>query len=113
MSQTNQLTTPQFHPASLAKPMIIGAAIAFILMCLFLFGDGDLPVNPAWPKYWWIRPFIVMAFAGAIGGAFYYFMDQMTYRGLNKAVAIILSLIVYIIGLWMGTVLGLNGTLWD
>jgi len=112
MSHTNRFPL-QIQPASLVKPMLIGASIAFILICLFLFGDGDLPVNHEWPKYWWIRPLIVVPIAGATGGAFYYFMDQMTSRGLNTSVAIILSLIVYIIGLWLGTVIGLDGTLWN
>lgn len=33
--------------------------------------------------------------------------------GLNKIAATILSVIIFIIGLWMGIVLGLDGTLWD
>jgi hypothetical protein len=61
-----------------------------------------------------IKPLIMVPLAGAMGGAFYYFMDHMSSQDrLNKIVAIILSLIVFIIGLWLGIVLGLNGTMWD
>jgi hypothetical protein len=55
----------------------------------------------------------VTPIAGAMGGAFYYLMDHLTYKGLNRTVAVILSIIVFAVGIWMGTVLGLAGTMWD
>ncbi|WP_394991687.1 potassium transporter KefB [Emticicia sp.] len=112
MTQSNNLTTKPIHPASLGKRMFLGAGIGLILITIFLFGAGK--PNPEWGKFWMIRPLIIVPFAGAMGGAFYYFMDYLRYRGsLKKIVAIILSIIVYIIGLWMGIVLGLDGTLWN
>lgn len=111
MSQRNNLTTQPNQPVSLAKPVLIGAGIALILISFFVFGvDGP---NPEWGKLWMIKPLIITPLAGAMGGAFYYFMDYMSYRGLNKTVVIILSMIGFIIALWLGTVLGLNGTMWN
>lgn len=103
-NQTNQ-------PVSLAKAMLIGGGIGFILISFFVFGV-DNP-NPEWPKLWYIRPLIVTPIAGAMGGAFWYLMDLMSTRGMNKTVAVILSLIVFVIGLWLGTILGLAGTMWN
>ncbi|HEY1025926.1 MAG TPA: hypothetical protein VGE26_12220 [Sphingobacteriaceae bacterium] len=112
MKATNNPTTPQNHPASPALPMLIGAGIGFILISFFVFGV-DNP-SPDWPKFWYIRPLIVTPVAGAMGGAFYYLMDYLSsYRGLNRTVAVILSVIVFFVGLWLGTVLGLAGTMWN
>jgi hypothetical protein len=111
MTQRDSVTTQPYQPVSLIKPVLIGAGIALAVISFFVF-SVDEP-NPAWGKLWMIRPLIVTPFAGAMGGAFFYFMDQMTYRGMNRTIAVILSLIVYIIGLWLGTVLGLVGTLWN
>ena len=110
MKQENS-TMQADQKLSLAKPMLIGAAIGLALISVFVFGV-DNP-NPEWPKLWRIRPLIVTPIAGAMGGAFYYLMDHLTYKGLNRTVAVILSIIVFAVGLWMGTVLGLAGTMWD
>jgi hypothetical protein len=92
--------------------MLQGAGFALILITIFLF-SVDEP-NPAWPKLWMLKPLIIVPIAGAMGGVFYYYMDFLRYQGgWKKALAILLSLVGYIIVLWIGTVLGLNGTLWD
>ena len=110
MKQSN-LTAESDQPLSLATPILIGAAMGLIVISFFVFGVND--PNPEWGKLWMIRPLIITPMAGATGGAFYYLMDRLTSTGLNKTVAVALSLIVFIIGLWLGTVLGLAGTLWD
>ncbi len=111
MKQNNLKTQPK-QPVSLAKPILIGAGIGLILISFFVFGVDE--PNPEWGKLWMIKPLIMVTLAGAVGGAFYYLMDHLSSRGgLNKTVAIILSLIVFIIGLWLGIVLGLNGTMWN
>jgi hypothetical protein len=100
------------HPLSVSKLMAIGGGIAFILIIIFL-----LPVpkaKPEWPALWMIKPLIVVPVAGAMAGIFYYFMDHLRFQGgWKKFLANIFSLIAYIIALWMGTILGLHGTLWN
>ena len=94
--------------------MLIGAAIALFLISLFLFGDGDLPVNPEWPAYWYIRPLVVAPIAGAMGAGFSCVLDDLRHQGgWKQAFAIVFILIVFIVSLWLGTVLGLVGTLWN
>ena len=112
MAQRNNLTTQPIHPASLSKRMLLGGGIALILITIFLLG-APAP-NPAWPKLWMIRPLIIVPFAGAMGGGVYHVLDQMRAKGgWSKTLTVILGLIVYLIGLWMGTILGLDGTWWD
>ena len=112
MTHGNDLTTPQIHPASLGKRMLQGAGVALILISLFLLSADQ--ADPSWPRLWMLRPLIIVPLAGATGGVFYYFMDLLRYQGGSKKIlANILSLVVYIIGLWLGTVLGLDGTMWN
>lgn len=97
---------------SLIKRMVIGALIGLTLITIFLSGTGE--PNPEWGKYWWIRPIIIVPIAGAMGGAFNYFISEQDYKtDLGKILAIVISLIVFVIGLWMGSVLGLAGTYWN
>jgi hypothetical protein len=112
MTQTINSTTGPVHSSSLWKRILWGGGIAFLLISFFLLGAGE--PNPAWPKFWWIQPLVVVPLAGATGGLFYHLMDRFRSQGgWKKAVATIVSILVYIIGLWLGTVLGLNGTMWD
>ncbi len=111
MAQTNNSTS---HPnqASLVKRMLVGAGIGLLLISLFLLSAGE--PNPEWGKLWMIRPLIIVPLAGAMGGLCNYFIVQFHSQvGLNKTIAMILSVIVFIVGLWLGIVLGLDGTMWN
>lgn len=110
MTQT-QNSTSQLS-ASLSKRMLGGAAIGLLLITLFLF-SADEP-NLAWGTLWMIRPLVIVTLAGAMGGLSNYFIIVFHNRvGLNKTLAIILSVIIFIIGIWLGVVLGLDGTMWN
>lgn len=102
----------KIHPVSLIIRMLEGAGIAFIVISIFVFGV-DNP-NPEWGKYWIIKPLILTPLAGSVGGIFYYYMDHLRKEGgWIKIVAILLSLLGFLIILWMGVILGLNGTMWN
>jgi hypothetical protein len=111
MTQRNELQTQPNQPVSLVKPTLVGAGIALLVISFFVFGVDE--ANPAWGKFWMVRPLIITPLAGAMGGAFYSFMDYQSSRGFDRTLAILLSLVVYFIGLWLGTVLGLAGTMWN
>ncbi|WP_461111590.1 potassium transporter KefB [Spirosoma jeollabukense] len=112
MTQSNRLTTPPIYPASLGKRMAIGAGIGLVLISLFLLSVRE--PNPAWGKLWMIRPLLIVPLAGATGGLCTYFISHFQKQfGINKAVVTIVSALVCLIGLWLGFVLGLDGTLWD
>lgn len=92
--------------------MIIGGSIALILITTFLIGVKD--PNPEWGKFWTARPLLIVPIAGAAGGALYYFMTSLylKHRWQRTAMTILAS-IGFVIALWLGTVLGLAGTLWN
>ncbi len=97
---------------TLGKRMLLGVVIALTLLTLFLLTVKE--PNPAWGKYWMVRPYLLMTFAGAMGGLCnYIIINFRSVVGLNKTKAIVLSFVVFVIGLFMGFVLGLDGTLWN
>jgi hypothetical protein len=110
MTQMNN-STSQNQQDTLVKRMIVGAGIGLLLISLFVV---PAEANPAWGKFWMIRPLIVTPLAGAMGGLGNYFIvtfhDQ---AGINKTVAMILGVVILCVGLFLGVVLGLDGTLWD
>lgn len=111
MKQQDQLKTP-VHSSTIIKRIIYGGVIALILISFFL-STVDEP-KPEWGKFWMVRPLIIVPLAGAMGGIFYHYMDSLRSRGGWVTVAaIIIGLLGYIIILWLGTVLGLDGTLWN
>ena len=96
----------------LSKRMILGAGIGFLFISLFLItADG---AKPEWGDFWMLRPLLIAPFAGAMGGVFYTFLDPWRQKGGHqKFLANLLSVVVFIFGLWIGSVLGLDGTYWD
>jgi len=111
MTHTNYLIKPN-DTTLLIKLMVIGAGFGLLLAALFIrsAGEGD----PGWPQYWLIKPLIILPLAGATGGAFSYYLIQLTPKGgWKRILAIVLSLVIYLVGLWMGVVLGFHGTMWD
>jgi FtsH-binding integral membrane protein len=111
MAQNNEIQKQPAQQVSFLKPVLMGAGIALIVISFFVFGV-DNP-RPEWGKFWMLQPLIITPLAGALGGAFYAFMEYQASRGFNRTQAILLSMVVYLVGLWLGTVLGLAGTMWD
>ncbi|NEU09332.1 potassium transporter KefB [Flavihumibacter sp. R14] len=112
MTHRNELQQQSVHAASAGRRMLQGAGIALIIITAFLLSAGE--ANPAWPTLWIIKPLIIVPLAGALGGLFYYNMDPLRHQGGWRTVlAIVLSVMVYLVVLWLGVVLGLNGTMWD
>jgi hypothetical protein len=111
MTQPYQTPNPSLRPESFLLTLGVGAGIALLVISFFVFGV-DAP-SSAWGSYWRIRPLLLTPLAGAAGGAFWAVMAYLSTRGLNKVLAIVLSVLVYLVVLWIGTILGLVGTMWD
>ncbi len=112
MTQINQTQNQQIHSRPASVRMLQGAGIALFLIVLFLSGVNN--PDPSWGKYWMIKPLLVVPMMGAMGGLFYYYMDHLRQMdGWIKIAAYLISIIGYFVAVWMGSVLGLNGTLWN
>ena len=92
--------------------MLTGAVIGLIAITPFLISSGV--GRPEWGIFWKIRPLIVVPAAGAVGALIYHLMDHLRIEGgWKKIIANVVSVLIFIIGLWIGIVLGLAGTLWN
>jgi zinc transporter ZupT len=92
--------------------MLIGTVIALAVILTFVLGVNE--PNPAWHSTWWLRPIIITPLAGAGGGFFFHFIYELGKNGtLKKLLFTVIGVIGYVVALWLGTVLGLAGTLWD
>lgn len=113
MAPQNGLSALPVHSAPAGTRMLQGVGIALLFISMLLLSAGDSP-DADWHSLWFIKPLLITPLAGALGGAFYYFMDHLRYKGgWRRALAYVLSLLGFCIILWLGVVLGLNGTLWD
>lgn len=100
------------NSSSIIKFAAIGAVIGLALISIFLLGVKHS--DPSWPRYWQIRPLVIVPLATACGGVFFYFMNILVKNNAwVKLIATLIGIIGFIISLWMGTVLGLDGTLWN
>lgn len=92
--------------------MLVGAGIALVIILALVLSVDELP--PTWHKTWWVRPLVITPLAGAAGGLFFHFMFMLGKEGTwKKIVVTLIGIIGYVIALWMGTVLGLAGTMWN
>ena len=111
MTHSNKLTLQPDKPGSIGKRMLIGGVIGLAVILFFI-----LPINhpdAEWGQFWMIRPLIITPLAGAMAGLFSYLMAYLHKQyGWNKILTHTLSAIAFVIGIWMGIVLGLVGTLW-
>ena len=99
-------------PTFLLKWMVPGAIIGLVIISVFVF-TADNP-DPAWGKFWRIRPLIITPLAAAFGFLAFSLKDIIRPEGnLYKAVVYMASLVIFVIALWLGIVLGLDGTLWN
>lgn len=98
--------------SSMIRSAIIGASIGLVLISIFLLGVKNS--DPSWPRFWQLRPLIIVPLAGAAGAVCVYLLNSFNYQSAwTKWAARIVSLIGFVIALWMGSVLGLDGTLWN
>ena len=112
MTNQNNFADRSIDKSALTKYMIFGAIVGLAVISLFVFG-ADNP-KPEWGSYWRVRPLIITPLSGAAGGAVLYFMNNFwAQRGWAKAVTFAASIVIAVIGLWIGIVLGLDGTMWD
>lgn len=111
MIQTQNLNSKTIDSSALTKKMIIGAAIGLVIISFLVLPTQG---KPEWGNYWKIRPLLLVPFAGAVGGLVFHFIGFLGKAGGWKAVlATTAGILIFIIGIWMGIVLGLVGTLWN
>jgi hypothetical protein len=112
MTLTDNLTSGPIFTSALRKRMMIGAGIGLLVISFFIFGAGH--EKAAWGDYWRVKPLLLTPFIGAIAGLCFDATERLRQiDGWSGRLFTILSYIGYVLGLWIGIVLGLNGTMWN
>lgn len=110
MTHRKTSITGSIDKGSVIKSMLIGAGIGIFVILLFITGAET---KPHWPNLWKIRPLIFTPLAGALGGGLCYAAIKiLKKKRINGVIAVFISLVGFLITLWLGVVLGLDGTLW-
>ncbi|WP_130734599.1 hypothetical protein [Flavobacterium sp. J27] len=94
------------------KFAIAGAIVALIIILLLIFSVPN--PNPTWGKVWFVRPLVVTPFITSIGGALFYLINtkKTAFKFINLML-FLFSVFILLFFLWIGTILGLDGTLWN
>ncbi len=112
MEKTIKLFSAEIKINLLFKRMLLGAVLGFLIISFFVFGVEQ--PNPSWPSNWKIRPLIITPLASAFGILSFYLSDVLgVRRDWPRIFLVFISVILFLISLWLGTVLGLAGTMWN
>jgi hypothetical protein len=84
----------------LTLPAILGASVPFALLLFISIAAND-PFEP-----WMYLPLTLIPLGGACGGIFFYLMGFLWFpRGTKKLIAVIFSIVLYFVIVWMSSVL--------
>lgn len=112
MTYSFRLFSAEIEMRDVLKRMFLGALIGLAAISLLVFGVDD--PDPSWPANWRVRPLLVTPFVTAFGILSFYLKDIIGVKGdWPKIFLFMLSTVLFLISLWLGTVLGLDGTLWN
>ena len=96
-----------FHPETFVKRAVQGAAVGLVPMLVFMFGD-DVLRGERWTfGFREYIPMIAIMIGGAVGGMLSCLLDPMRYQGgWRRIAAIVLSVVVFIVAVWISSVAG-------
>ena len=112
MRITGLLTQYQITPKDILIKVLLGWGIGLVVISLFVFGVDD--PDPQWPPNWRVRPLILTPLATAFGMLAFFLKNLVRPKGSGMNILIFLvSVLGFVFSLWIGIVLGLDGTMWD
>ena len=118
MSTQNE-TLRSLNYNSLGKYALYGAGItlllAAILLSIILSIEDLLKGESLWKAAWLLVPLGTGTIGGTSGGIFYYLtVKWLKLTKWKKALGIIISIVAYILLVWLSLIVGLNAIgLWD
>lgn len=102
----------QISLSRVGKNMFIGAVIGLIVISSFVFTVNQ--PDPSWGAVWRIRPLILTPLITAFGMLAFLLKDFVSPNTRTKQILVFLfSMACFFISLWLGIILGLDGTLWN
>ncbi|PRY88915.1 hypothetical protein [Mongoliibacter ruber] len=106
------------HPSSPSRklliqrvllPTIIGGSLPLAFLLFIILTKEE------YFETWMIYPMTIIPLGGALGGAIFFLLVFHRYRvGTKKVFAIIFSIIIYLVSLWISAIIAFNFTgHWD
>ena len=98
------------------KTVLLNALTGYILGLgvISLFISGIDHPKPEWGQHWMIRPLIITPLVSAAGALALLLPDFLKIiTPWKRLLALFAGLILFMITLWLGIIVGLDGTLWN
>lgn len=96
---------------SFIKAAMTGGIVGLVIISVFVF---TAETKQEWGTLWQIKPLVITPLVAALGGgAFYATLSFFSANRWPKALGMTIGVLAFMVALWLGVVLGLNGTLWD
>jgi hypothetical protein len=97
---------------SLLLRMFLGWCIGLIIILIFIF-DVNEP-HPDWGDQWFVKPVLLTPAVTGFGIlSFYLIRIVHPTTNVGRALTYLLSSLLFLVSIWLGIVIGLNGTLWN
>ena len=103
----------------LGRFVLQGAGIALLLETIsiaIMFTIGGVLIGKTfWEGVWQFFPLVTVTAGGALGGMIYYLLVQKRQlSGWKKVMAVIFSVLFYIVLIWLSSIIGFSATgQWD
>lgn len=98
--------------AVLLKTAAGGWVIGLGIISLFVFGFQN--PDPEWGSYWRIRPLLLTPLIAGTGAVFAGLLFKMGQGSAGRKILFtLLAAGAFLFSVWIGIILGLDGTLWD
>jgi hypothetical protein len=112
MTKKTETTSPDIFSDLLITRIFVGLLVGLTVISFFIFRVPH--PKPEWGEWWRVRPLIVTPLMGALCGVGYHVVTSLLYQpGWRKTLGIVLGVIGCLVGMWMGIIMGLHGTLWN
>lgn len=102
------MTKTENSRTGLLKTAAGGWLTGLCLIALFVFSVQD--PDSEWGNYWRVRPLLLTPLVAGMGAMAAYFIYR---KGAGRILFTVLAAGAFLFSLWIGIILGLDGTLWD
>lgn len=90
----------------------IGALIGLVVISILLATNRHS--SPTWGKWWQLKPIFVVSLTGAFAGSLiYHIHPKKPFSKWKLFLFLILSIVGFLVSIWFGIIVGLDGTLWN